>query len=135
MLLHTIALAIWLLGVQPPEPLTEWERVALSVTISALGGGGIMLAWRVLKSGEKVWRELAADYILTKEFCDAVNACRKQAEWDFTEKVRAWIEEHENEEYPHGKWRHDHYNDDHAKHELRIVALERRGGRRETDNP
>lgn len=125
-----ILVALWLTA----PPSDDWIRIAVAVS----GGCSIGIlagAWGAVQFGKKVWLSIAEEWSRTKEFCDAVNACRKQAEWDFIEKMRLMMKEHEDEEWPHGVWRHDHYNEDHARHELRLVTLEQRGGRRETDNP
>lgn len=134
MILQAVLVLIWMIA--PPSPAwEEWMKiiVAISVPLLLLSGILFLIAFKGLQQGKAVWLSIMRDFILTDEFCKAVNACRKQAEWDFTEKMRLMMKEHEEEEWPHGKWRHDHYVEDIGRLEQRVVALEQRGGRRETD--
>lgn len=131
--------------IAPPSP--EWEQwakliLSIAVPLLILSGGLFFVAWKAFRSGKEVWttlaveflrtegfdkavRDIVSDHCLGPEFKAIVNDVRKEAEWRFRELMRADVKEHEDQEWPHGKWRHDHYNEDIARLELRLFELEK----------
>lgn len=98
--------------IEPPSRAwEEWTKVILSIAIPLLivSGGLFYVAWRAFRSGKEVWTTLAVEFLRTPEFKAAVNDARKQAEWDFTEKVRTMIADHNGDNNSHYVWRHGDY--------------------------